>query len=117
MAGDPTLHPEDILASLGITTVTAVTPVHGGTDTAIWRVEHASMTSALRVFRPEQAEVCRRETEAMEVARQTSLPIPAIRASGVWQERPVLLLSWSPGVPLWEAIRRRPWQVLPLGIA
>lgn len=117
MPHDPTLNPADILTALGVTTATAVTPVHGGSDTAIWRVEHGSATSALRVFRPEQAETCQREIEAMEAARQARVPVPAIRAAGVWNERPVLLLSWCAGVPLSDAIRRQPWQVWSLGTA
>ena len=97
MPHDPTLNPTDILTALGITTVTAIIPVHGGTDTALWRVEHGSLTSALRVFRPEQAATYQREIEAMEAARQAQVPVPTIRASGVWHERPVLLLSLSMG--------------------
>ena len=117
MPHDPALNPVDILAALGITTATAITPVHGGTDTALWRVTHGSMTSALRVFRPEQAATYQREIEAMEAARQAHVPVPTIRASAVWQERPVLLLSWCPGVPLWQAIRQHPWRGWSLGRA
>lgn len=117
MPHDPLLNPVDILTSLGITTTTVITPVHGGTDTAIWRVEHDSMTSALRVFRPEQAQVYQCEIEAMETARHADVPVPTIRATGVWQERPILLLSWCAGVPLWEAIRHQPWRLWSLGTA
>jgi aminoglycoside phosphotransferase (APT) family kinase protein len=117
MPHEPTLDPADILAALGISSVSAITRVHGGTDTAIWRVVHGATTSTLRVFRPEQAETCRREIAAMQVAHEAQVPVPAIHASGVWRERPVLLLSWCPGVPLWDAIRRQPWRVLSLGMA
>jgi aminoglycoside phosphotransferase (APT) family kinase protein len=117
MLHELTIDPLDILAALGISSVRAITPVHGGTDTAIWRVEHGGAVSALRVFRPEQVEICQHEIAAMQAAYQACVPVPAIRASGVWHERPVLLLSWCPGVPLWEAIRRRPWRVLSLGMA
>lgn len=115
MPHDPALNPVDILTTLGITNVTALTPVDGGTDTAIWRVEHSSMTSALRVFRPEQAETSQQEIAAIEAARQSGVSVPTIRASGIWQGRPVLLLSWCPGVPLWEAIRKQPWRVWAIG--
>ncbi len=117
MPHDPALNPVDILTALGMPTATSITPVHGGTDTAIWRVEHGARTSALRVFRPEQAATHQREIEAMEAARQANVPVPTIYASGVWHDRPVLLLSWSPGVPLWQAIRRHPWRVWSLGMA
>jgi aminoglycoside phosphotransferase (APT) family kinase protein len=117
MPHEPTVDPADILAALGITAVTSITPVHGGTDTAIWRVAHGSTISALRVFRPQQAETCRREVAAMQAARQAHVPVPIIQADGVWRERPVLLLSWCPGAPLWEAVRRQPWRVWSLGTA
>jgi aminoglycoside phosphotransferase (APT) family kinase protein len=117
MPHESTLDPVDILATLGISSVRAISPVHGGTDTAIWRVEHGATISALRVFRPEQAETCQREIAAMRAARQADVPVPAVHASGIWHERPVLLLSWCPGVPLWDAIRPRPWRVWPLGMA
>ena len=111
------IDPAAILADLGIAPARSITPVHGGTDTAIWRVEHPSMTSALRVFRPEQAATQQREIAAMELARQAHVPVPTVHAAGVWHERPVLLISWCPGVPLWQAVRRRPWRVLSLGLA
>jgi aminoglycoside phosphotransferase (APT) family kinase protein len=117
MPFDPSLNPVEILASLGVSAAAAITPVQGGTDTSIWRVEHGGQLSALRVFRPDQAATCQREVEAIEAAHQAELPVPAIRASAVWQGRPVLLLAWCGGVPLWEAIRRRPWRVWPLGMA
>jgi aminoglycoside phosphotransferase (APT) family kinase protein len=116
MPHDPTLDPTDILRTLRIT-ATAITPVQGGTDTAIWRVEHGAATSALRVFRTEQAAVWQRELDAMEAAREAGVPVPAIRAAGSWRGRPALLLSWCAGVPLAAAIRRWPWRLLSLGRA
>jgi aminoglycoside phosphotransferase (APT) family kinase protein len=117
MPHDPALNPVEILTGLGITTATAISPVHGGTATAIWRVAHDNMTSALRVFRPEQAATAQLERAAMEAARHAHVPVPTIRATGVWQDRPILLLSWCAGVPLWEAIRRHPGRVWSLGSA
>jgi aminoglycoside phosphotransferase (APT) family kinase protein len=117
MPHEPTLDPADILATLGISSVSAITPVLGGSDTAIWRVEHGATVSALRVFRTEQAQTFQREVAAMQAARQAKLPVPAIHAGGTWHDRPVLLLSWCPGVPLRDAIRRRPWNALALGVA
>ena len=49
-------------------------------DTAIWRVAHGQQLYALRVFRAEQAETCRREIAAMRAALAGGLPIPAIHA-------------------------------------
>jgi len=117
MPHDPTLNPADILTALWVTSVSAIAPVHGGTDTVLWRVEHGSLTSALRIFRPQQAATCQREIEALEIARQAHVPVPSIRAATLWHERPVLLLSWCPGVPLWQAIRQHPWRLWSLGTA
>jgi aminoglycoside phosphotransferase (APT) family kinase protein len=117
MPPDPALNPAAILSALGITDATAITPVHGGTDTALWRVEHRSLTYALRVFRSEQADTYQRELAALEAARQAHLPVPAIHATSLWHERPALLVSWCPGIPLGEALRQRPWRVGALGMA
>ena len=84
-------------------------------DTSIWRVEHGSATSALRVFRAEQAATCQREIAAMQVAHQHGVPVPTIRAAGSWRDRPALLLAWCPGIPLAQAIRRQPWRIQSLG--
>lgn len=117
VTGHPTLEATAILAALGVTSVAAIAPVGGGTDAAIWRVEHDGLTSALRVFRPEQAEACRREVQALIAAGQAGVIVPEVRAAGAWRNRPAQLLSWCPGVPLWEAIRRWPWRVWALGLA
>lgn len=109
------LDPAAILQQLGITTVTAMAPVHGGEDTVIWRVEHGGATHALRVFRPEQANVVQREIAALAAAGAAGLPVPSVDATGAWRERPVVLLSWCAGQPLLEMLRKRPWQVARLG--
>jgi aminoglycoside phosphotransferase (APT) family kinase protein len=103
--------PTDILKALEVQVVTSISSVQGGTDTAIWRVEHDSVISALRVFRPDQLTVCLREIEVMQTAHQAGVRVPAIRAHTVWQDRPALLLEWSHGEPLWDVIRRQPWRI------
>ena len=117
MMDNPNINAVDILTEIGINSVTSITPVSGGSDTTIWRVEHGTLISALRVFRREQLEPQKREIEAMDMARQAGVPTPIIRASGVWNDWPFLLLSWCPGVTLWEAIRREPWRIWSLGKA
>lgn len=117
MPHDPTLDPAAILASLRMPTATAIAPVQGGSDTAIWRVVYGAESYALRVFRPEQAEACQREIDAMEIARASQIPVPALRASGFWRERPAVLLSWCAGVPLTDALQAQPWRVWSLGRA
>ena len=91
--------------------------MRGGWDTAIWRVERAQGTAALRVFRTTQATSFAREVAAMEAARGHGLPVPEVLARGMWQERPVVLLSWCSGVTLAAALRARPWMAWRLGLA
>lgn len=92
------LDPRAILAALGVAEgMTALAPVAGGWDTAIWRVERGGRAYALRVFRPEQARVARREAIVMR-AGLPGVPIPAVRAEGVWHDRPALLIDWCPGL-------------------
>jgi fructosamine-3-kinase len=117
MSQDSSLDPYAILKSLGVSTIRAVAPVTGGTDTALWRVEHNQVTSALRVFRPTQSAVYRRELAAMDIASKHGVPVPRVRAHEVWQERPVMLLSWGRGQPLALALRRQPWRRVKLSRA
>ncbi len=115
MPVDQSLSPIAILAALGIAAPVVITPAQGGAATAIWRVEHRSTTYALRVFRAEQADVCQREIVAMETAQQAGVPVPAIHAAIMWQDRPVMLLEWCAGEPLWTILQRQPWRVWQLG--
>jgi len=94
-----------IIASLKIGPVTSITPVTGGADTAIWRVEHDRTVSALRVLRPEQASVAAIEQAAMQAA-SGALPVPEIRATTTWSDRPVMLIEWMRGEPLFHAVMR-----------
>ena len=111
----PDLDPHLILAALGFMGAAEATPVAGGADTAIWRVAHGRQLYALRVFRAEQAETCRREIAAMRAAIAGGLPVPAIHLAGSWRDRPALLLSWCAGEPLLRTLQRRPAQLWRLG--
>jgi Ser/Thr protein kinase RdoA (MazF antagonist) len=115
MSASPLPDPYAILKTLGVQTVHAVAQVTGGTDTALWRVEHDHQTSALRVFRSTQGAIYQRELAAMEVAARNGIPVPTIRATAFWHERPAVLLSWCEGYPLAKALRQQPWQLLRLG--
>jgi aminoglycoside phosphotransferase (APT) family kinase protein len=106
-----------VLSALGVSDATTAVPVQGGWDTSIWRVERPDGVSALRLFRVEQAAVCRREVVAMRAAESAGLPVPRIRAEGAWQGRPALLLSWCAGRPLGDELRARPWLVWRRGLA
>jgi aminoglycoside phosphotransferase (APT) family kinase protein len=111
------LDPLAILAALGFLGPAQATPVHGGADTALWRVEQAGHTYALRVFRPDQASVCQRESAVMAAARKRGLPVTEVHAKGTWHGRPALLLTWMPGRPLREVVRAAPWRSWALGLA
>ncbi len=79
--------PLAILSSLGVANTTRATAVPGGADTVIWRIEEGDRLSALRLFRPEQAAMIRREVAAMTAAATAGIAVPQIRAEGNWHER------------------------------
>lgn len=114
---DPTLNPLEILKTLGIHDPTQVTPVQGGSDTAIWRVKYRDATYALRLFRREQVETYQRELAAMGLAQEANLPVPTVHASAFWQERPVMLLAWCAGSTVAQLLLQQPWRIWPLGKA
>ena len=89
-----------ILSAFGVSGVVSATPVSGGADTAIWRVDAEGAEYALRLFRPDQVNAAGRESAAMRVARESGLPVPRVHSSGVWNGRPALLIDWTPGQPL-----------------
>ena len=115
MNGEPP-DPTDVLAALGVVRPARATPVSGGADTLIWRVEAAAQVSALRLFRPEQAAMARREVAAMTAAGAAGLPVPLVHAEGAWRGRPVLLMSWMPGRPLRDELHAHPWRAWALGV-
>jgi aminoglycoside phosphotransferase (APT) family kinase protein len=117
MPFDANLNPVGILRALGITNATAITPVHDGADTALWRVEHGPTTYALRVFRQDQVATYHRELVAMKLAHHAHLPVPTVYATSFSHGRPALLLSWCPGRPLWQALQEHPWRDWSLGRA
>jgi aminoglycoside phosphotransferase (APT) family kinase protein len=114
---EPGIDPIAVLATLGIRSPEAVTPVAGGADTAIWRVVAGTATFALRVFRVEQAGTCRREIAAMGAAAAGGISVPAVHAVGAWHERPALLLSWCEGAMLTRHVMSHPESAHGLGVA
>lgn len=56
MSSEPA--PLEILHTLGISGKPLVTPMQGGFDMVMWKVEHEGQTSALRVFRAGAHEDC-----------------------------------------------------------
>ncbi len=111
------IDPVAVLAALGVEASETPQPVTGGWDTALFRFPTADGAwHALRVFRsPEQALTARREQIAIRAAGDAGIPVPRVEATGVWQDLPVVVLSWVPGATLLDALQRRPWAVTRLG--
>jgi aminoglycoside phosphotransferase (APT) family kinase protein len=111
------LDPRAVLAALGYPGDWLVTPLSGGFDTAMFRVERGDEACALRVFRPEQLAMSRGEMRAMAIAADGGVPVPRVLAHGVWRDRPALLLSWCEGRMVIEEVVERPGRAVPLGAA
>lgn len=104
-----------ILPDLGVHEDARVERVHGGMDTAIWRVETARGTFALRLMRAEQAEASRREMAAMQAAHAAGVRTPQLVAFQLWQGHPAMLLEWLPGTALLPALQAHPLNLWSLG--
>jgi aminoglycoside phosphotransferase (APT) family kinase protein len=111
------IDPVAVLEALGVAGVRSATPVTGGWDASIWRVEQEKGLFALRLFRVGKDEDCRREARVMRAAATGGLPVPAVCAEGAWRDRPALLLSWCAGRPLLHEVRARPWRAWRLAVA
>ena len=81
------LDPNAILASLGCERPGSTERVSGGKDTAIFRVELGGEFYALRVLRPGEDGVARREARVMRAAWEGGVPVPRVRAEGTWRDR------------------------------
>ena len=110
------LDPRAILQSLGMDNATSITPVQGGYDTTIWRVDIDGVSYALRVFRSGEEQFCHRERQGMEAVAQIGLPVPRVHAEGNWQERPALLLSWMQDQTVGAVLSAKPWRARKLGM-
>jgi aminoglycoside phosphotransferase (APT) family kinase protein len=106
-----------ILADLGVPAPQTIERISGGWDTQLWRVVIDGEAYALRVFRSEQAPVCRREGVIMRALADAGLPVPKVHAEGASGGRPALLLGWCNGTTLLQQVRAQPWTVWRLGLA
>jgi aminoglycoside phosphotransferase (APT) family kinase protein len=111
------LDPRPILNSLGISANPVITPVSGGWDTSLFRVDTRDRGYALRVFRPEQRETARREAVVMRTLAEAGLPVPGVHAETVVDGRPALLLAWCAGRPLFQEVQSRPTELWRLAVA
>lgn len=106
----PALDPHAILQQIGLEGVERLTPVTGGMDTAIWKVQCADAAFALRLFRAEQKGTCEIEAAAMEAAAAAGLPVPTLHATGEWEGRPYMLIAWCKGDTVGNTLFRQPWR-------
>jgi aminoglycoside phosphotransferase (APT) family kinase protein len=105
-----------VLASAGISGVDAMSRMTAGwSTTSVWKVEAASGGYALRLYQGEEAGVCQREARFMRLAGSHGIPVPGIRAEGIWNGQPYLLLDWISGETIVDAFRARPWRVRQIG--
>ena len=110
------LQPLEILCALGIDGAPRVTPLKGGQDMAMWKVECKDQTYALRVFRVGAHEACAHERVVMQAAYAAGLPVPEVHVAGVWQDRPALLITFMSGRMVTDELRARPWRLWQLGV-
>lgn len=111
------IDPVAILQALGMSHVSDLTPVSGGWDTFIWRVEAEGQVYALRVFGPGRESACRREVAAMRAAAAGGIPVPYIFAETHWNGHPALLLGWIPGQPVMQRLPGAGGAVFDLGLS
>jgi aminoglycoside phosphotransferase (APT) family kinase protein len=110
--------PRRVLSALGVAPPEQVTPVVGGWDTRLWRVDVAGgRRFALRVFRPDQMMTCQREVAVMRALAKYGLPVPSVAAHGSSGDRPAILMSWCAGQPTLQTLTAEPWRVWRLGTA
>lgn len=113
------IDPRAVLRSLGYPEVEALERVLGGWETSLWRfLTPDGGLHALRVHPgPEHARDARNEEAALRACMAAGVPVPAVEASGQWEERPALVLSWCPGRTCLAATLRRPWSIWRIGLS
>jgi aminoglycoside phosphotransferase (APT) family kinase protein len=113
------LDPRAVLRSLGFNETAALEPVLGGWETSLWRFATPDgQLHALRVYPDAQhARGARNEEAALRACAGADVPVPVVEASGQWEGRPALVLSWCPGTTCLAAMLRRPWSTWRLGLS
>lgn len=108
-----------VLSSLGFDEMTTPEPVLGGWDTSLWRFATPDgRHHALRIYPSAQsADAARREEAALRACEAAGIPVPTVEASGQWEGRPALVLSWCPGTTCLAYLVRRPWTAWRQGVA
>jgi aminoglycoside phosphotransferase (APT) family kinase protein len=113
------IDPYAVLRSLGYPEVGALERVLGGWETSLWRFATPDgELHALRVYPdPERALGARNEEAALSACVAAGVPAPAVEATGQWEGRPLLVLSWCPGRTCLDTMLRRPWSTWRLGLS
>jgi aminoglycoside phosphotransferase (APT) family kinase protein len=111
------LDPHEIIRELGFAGPHSASVLAENRGKAVWRMEGGDGIFALRILRPDEQETAAAEQRSMEAARAAGAPAPQVVATGSWQRRPVMLLSWCEGQTLRAAIQARPWAAFRLGVA
>lgn len=99
---------EPPLAAVGLDPDTA-TETTGGSTGRLWRVRTADGTYALRLT-PQIGEFA-----AMAAAHAAGLPVPAVVKQAETPYGTAALLTWSPGIPIAQALREHPENARQLG--
>ncbi len=110
------LNPHELLRALGVEDTHLAEPLGGGWgDTSLWRVEHDDRVSVLRVYPSRQRHIRDREVEILRGVHM--IPVPRVEATGDPGGHPVMLISWCPGMTLYDAIWTFPERAEQLGVA
>lgn len=110
------IDPHAVLRELGVPSPTAVILLATNRDKGVWRVEDSGAAYALRVLRPGEHSTAGHEQLMMDSARSAGIPVPEVHATGIWNDRPVMLITWCPGRTLRDEILARPWAAWQLGV-
>ena len=101
----PVIHdPALVLATLGDFPDARITPITGGIDALMWRVDSGNQTFALRLLRADQHKQAQREAAMSVWAPRHGFPVPAVVTSSVWNDRPVALIEWAAGRQVAEEV-------------
>ncbi len=111
-AARESFRPQDVLEALGLPSSAAVVPLAGGASGSAWRIEVDGRSYALRQSSPAMTAG---RLAAMAAARTAGLPAPQLVRRTRLVHSDALLLSWLPGVTLFDAIVRDPSSAARLG--
>jgi aminoglycoside phosphotransferase (APT) family kinase protein len=100
--------PIEVLALLGEFPNATCTPLTGGIDARMWRIDSAGQSYALRVLGPQQESQAIQEIGFGHWARNHGLPVPGVVAAGDWNGCPVALLEWAEGQSIAEVLLTSP---------